>query len=227
MGPPEMLRQETPETFTLTQTQRKPASELLARAFHADPAFVFTIPDPVRRQEVLPWLFERLLTSVLDCGSVLTTPSLAAVALWLGPERPSLPAWTLVRNGLVFLPLVCGFSAFLRFMAVAKGSERLHQRTLGGRHWYLFAMGVEPSHQRHGVGRQLLDSMLLGADAEGLPCYLDTTNRANIGYYERHGFVVAGKEKVAAARGTELTIWAMVRHPRLTCEAPHHSSPVA
>ncbi|MBC7188392.1 MAG: GNAT family N-acetyltransferase [Calditrichaeota bacterium] len=209
-----MTIQEMQPTLPLARTQKRAAGELLARAFHSDPSFVFTIPDPVRRQEVLSWLFERLVAAVMDWGRVLTTPSLAGVALWLGPERQSLPTWRLVRSGLTLFPLVCGWSAFRRFTALARWSELLHRRTLRGRHWYLFAMGVEPSCQRLGVGTVLLNSVLPIADAEGLPCYLDTTNLANIGYYERFGFVAAGEETFVTARGTELTIWGMVRHPQ-------------
>ena len=36
----------------------------------------------------------------------------------------------------------------------------------------------------------LLEPGLARADAEGLPCYLESSNPLNVGLYERHGFEV-------------------------------------
>ena len=87
--------------------------------------------------------------------------------------------------------------------------DRLHRRLLPGRHWYLVALGVAPGRQRQGMGSSLLLPVLAEAEAMGLPCYLETTNRGNLSFYARFRFVVTGEEEGPGG----LHIWAMVRPP--------------
>ena len=90
-------------------------------------------------------------------------------------------------------------------------ADRLHERAVDGPHWYLYGMGVKPSHQRQGVGHMLLQNVLVEADKAGLPCYLDTTNASNLPFYKRHGFsVVAHGQPIAEGP----VIWAMRREPQ-------------
>ena len=50
-----------------------------------------------------------------------------------------------------------------------------------------------------------------GADADALPCYLETHKEANVRIYERYGFGVAAQSRVADYPGN---IWAMTRPPK-------------
>ncbi len=205
---------ETQVTQPLTVSQVKPAALVLARAFVADPAFAYVLPQVQRREPALAWLFERLVAATLEVGQVFTTSTLAGVALWLGPERDTLPPATLLRKGMLLVPLALGWPAFWRFVALGRCTRRVHERTMRGPHLYLLALGVDPSCQRRGVGKALLAPGLAEADARRLPCYLDTTNAANLAYYGAHGFVLAAEETVAEADG--LALWAMVRPARQT-----------
>ena len=54
--------------------------------------------------------------------------------------------------------------------------------------WYLQAMGVHPRAQRQGVGSRLMTAGIALADEDQLPCYLQTSDPANVQYYERFGF---------------------------------------
>jgi ribosomal protein S18 acetylase RimI-like enzyme len=78
-------------------------------------------------------------------------------------------------------------------------------------HWYLYYVGVTPSQQGHGIGSALLASLLARADAEALPCYLETGVARNVGFYERHGFQVVA-EGALPREGPRL--WAMLQAPR-------------
>jgi GNAT superfamily N-acetyltransferase len=57
-------------------------------------------------------------------------------------------------------------------------------------HWYLPWLAVEPGRQGDGLGGRLLAYCLEIVDGSGLPALLDTPNPRNVGFYERHGFVV-------------------------------------
>lgn len=48
------------------------------------------------------------------------------------------------------------------------------------------------------------------AEAEGVPCYLETVNEKNVPFYQKHGFVVKFSGQVPQG-GPHF--WAMVRPP--------------
>lgn len=58
-------------------------------------------------------------------------------------------------------------------------------------------VGVDPAHQRKGVGRALLRALLAHADKLGAPTFLEvrTDNDSAISLYQAHGFEVMGLRK--------------------------------
>ena len=55
-------------------------------------------------------------------------------------------------------------------------------------HWYLNIVATLPSERSRGLGAAVLAPILARADAEALPCYLESTNPRNHTLYHRHGF---------------------------------------
>lgn len=49
---------------------------------------------------------------------------------------------------------------------------------------------MHPRSQLRGVGTQLIEPVLRRADEDRMPCYLQTSDPANVAYYERFGFAV-------------------------------------
>lgn len=90
-------------------------------------------------------------------------------------------------------------------------TETLHKQFAPGPHWYLWGLGVEPTHQDKGVGSALLQPVLREADKDGLPCYLETQNETNLPFYHKHGFAVMSDGVVPKG---SLRVWAMVRKPQ-------------
>jgi ribosomal protein S18 acetylase RimI-like enzyme len=182
----------------------------MARAFHEDPFFTFVLPDTVRRERVLPWLFGKTISYGLRYGSVYTTPTLEGIALWLGPEKPTLTRLGTLLTGLCLLPLKLGWQELKKSLRLSGTSDELHKKSVTGRHWYLLGLGVEPSGQGRGVGGALLQPVLALADRERLVCYLDTNNPMNLPFYERFGFAVTGHaHETQCGPGT----WCMRRQP--------------
>ena len=202
----------------LTLSQIKPAAAVLARAFDQDPFFTFVIPDGSRRVKILPWLFESMLRYGLRYGRVFGTPSLEGVAIWLGPENPSLRLPGALWSGLFLLPFKLGCQELLRSLRLEACAGRLHKTCLTGRHWYLLALGVEPSLQGQGLGAALLGPILAQADREARDCYLETNNHKNLSFYQHNGFTVVGHaQALPAAPHT----WGMLRKPALAkCPSP-------
>jgi ribosomal protein S18 acetylase RimI-like enzyme len=164
---------------------------LLVRS-HADyPAFRAVWPDRRTRIRALA-PFTR--ATVADAAAVGTGSvagergRILAAALWL--PAGGFP-WSL-RRKLRATPtlLRCALAAprsFPRFAAIGAAAERGHP---SGPHWYLETLGVEPAEHGRGWGRQVLRPGLDRADADGLPCYVETSDPANEAFYRRQGFAL-------------------------------------
>ncbi len=194
----------------LEPSQRHRAAALLARAFHDDPVYRLTMPDEGKRASALTWLFERVVRYCILYGHTFTTPRLEGIAGWLPPGHSKLTLGRIIRSGLHATPLKLGLPAYRRFDTYMTYADKLHARLAPRTHWYLWVIGVEPACQGQGIGSKLLRPILARADADGVPCYLETEGERNVRFYEKHGFKVAHQGQVPRL-GAQ--VWAMLREP--------------
>jgi ribosomal protein S18 acetylase RimI-like enzyme len=84
-------------------------------------------------------------------------------------------------------------------------------------HYYLGAIGVDPTAQGRGIGAQLLKSFCDRSAADHSSCgvYLETAKASNVAFYERAGFVETGRGMLGSN-----TLWCMY----LTHRAPTSNS---
>jgi ribosomal protein S18 acetylase RimI-like enzyme len=193
------------EIVRLERDRLGEASDVLARAFYDDPAWVWLIPDDERRARVLPWLF-RVGFDVTAADVYATAGTVRGAARWLGPGRPPMRVGPTLK-ALVTTPFRLG-SAIGPFLAYGRAVEAMRAETCPEPHWYLAGIGVDPAAQRRGIGSALLQPGLAAADDAGLPAVLLTNSEQNLAFYERHGFTVvrAGRTPEDGPRA-----WAMVR----------------
>jgi ribosomal protein S18 acetylase RimI-like enzyme len=183
------------------------ASDVLARAFQDDPAWVWLVPDAVRRARLLPWLF-RIGFDVTAADVYVTEGPVLGAARWLPPGRAAMRVGPTLR-ALVTTPLRLG-AATGPFLAYGRAVEQLRADVAGGPHWYLAGIGVDPAAQRQGVGSALLRPGIDAAAVSGVPTVLLTNNQGNLAFYESHGFAVV-REGRTPEDGPRA--WAMVRRP--------------
>jgi GNAT superfamily N-acetyltransferase len=186
---------------------------VLARAFVDYPVWQWLIPDRHQREGVMPWFMSMSLRYGLRAGEVYTAGApLSGVAVWerFGDddtgddgEDPGL--------GWAEVPARLGDAGMARLNAMIETQRPARDRVSGGAPArYLPWLGVEPGLQRTGIGAALLRDMFARADAEGIPCMLETEQEANVPYYERHGFAVA-EHGVLPLDGP--AFWTMRREP--------------
>ena len=196
------------EIVRLRDDQLGEASEVLARAFQDDPAWIWLIPDERRRAAVLPWLFrvgfEIAAADVwTTAGSVRRLRTLAAAGPAADARRRG--AAGLHRDAVADAG---GNLALLRLRASAR--EHAHG---GGERAALVPRRARCRARRSSARASARRSSRPGSRAQrasGLPCVLLTNDEQNLSFYERHGFetVLEGDKPPGGPHA-----WAMVRKP--------------
>jgi ribosomal protein S18 acetylase RimI-like enzyme len=195
------------EVVRIEDSRLGEASDVLARAFQDDPAWVWLIPDAEKRKRLLPWLF-RVGFDVTAADVWTTSGVVRGAARWLPPGRPPMRVGPTLK-ALVTTPFRLG-SAVGPFLAYGRAVETLRAEAMPDPHWYLAGIGVDPAAQRRGIGTALLEPGLAAAARAALPAVLLTNNEANLSFYQRRGFVVVRKDETP--RGGPQA-WAMVKAP--------------
>lgn len=205
----------SPTVVRLDDAAIPEAAAVLARAFADDPLFVVMLPDPARRQAVLPPFMAAAVRFCQRYGEVYATAgALRGVAAWSAPgEVSTRERWMAAGFGAAMAAM--GDAAVSRMIAIFEHQGTLRERAMPGSYWYLIVLGVEPADQGHGLGGHLLQPILARADAERLPCYLETESADAVRFYARHGFAVLAEDDVP---GVGFHYWAM-RRPAGATEA--------
>lgn len=182
-----------------------PVVETLAQAFQTDPALSWILPDATHRARALRSLFRTLVPADMRAGVALRSAGDEAAALWRAPGQAHGGTLEFLRT---VLPLITTFGTTLpRGLKVQSGIDA-HRPT--SRFWYLHYVGVRTAHQGKGHGGRIIRAQTAVADAEGLPCWLETATPENVPLYERLGFVTQVEWDVP---GGGPHFWGMMRAP--------------
>lgn len=174
-----------------TPADAGPLSQTLARAFFDDPLICFLLKDPSKRPARMPQLFKLLFELGLPHGACDVTTGFEAVALWRPPDKWHIPFYQYITNGPSFLGIF-GIGG-LGVMGIMDRIEKVHPREP---HYYLQAVGTDPSKQGKGYGGVVIRRQLANADAQGMPAYLESSKDTNIPIYQSLGFELTGEIKL-------------------------------
>ncbi|MFN2269270.1 MAG: GNAT family N-acetyltransferase [Anaerolineae bacterium] len=180
----------------------------LVRAFDDDPLINWVLRQDGKRSWAFNLYFRTVLCAVtMPCGEVFVTDDCVGGALWV----PSDKAEVGLAQQLSLLPdmiRTVRLRGVKRFMSVLDAMNKAHPHE---RHYHLQLLGVDPAHQRKGLGSALMQPMLARCDREACGAYLENTREENIAFYERFGFAVIGE--IDLGRGAP-SVWRMWRDPR-------------
>lgn len=189
-----------------TAADVKPLASVLARAFYDDPPFIWLLPDPATRLARADRLFATILRAeALRHEGVEVAcdgEQILGGAIWLPPGH-----W--LPEGRVQLQALPGLARALggrlrHGSALVNALARAHPREP---HWYLYAIGVEPSVQGRGIARMLLRSRLRRCDQVGHPAYLEASKPASVPIYQRFGFEPAGTPALPDGAPAVTAMW--------------------
>jgi hypothetical protein len=184
---------------------------VLTRAFYNDPGVTYILPDTRTRRDVLCWFFTSVAirTSRL-CGEICPTVNVDGGALWICPGV-ELTIGHAVRTEMLSLPFKLDRSSITRWIDVNGCLESVRRRLAGKPHWYLMALGTEPSITGEAIRGALMAPVLAAADWDLRSCYVETFNERDLAFYEQYGFRIAGAGQIPK-RGP--SFWVLIRPPR-------------
>jgi ribosomal protein S18 acetylase RimI-like enzyme len=196
---------EPPRIVPLSAARLDAAAESLGRAFHEDPLQRYVLPDAAQRRRRSPAHFRPVLAYGLRYGEVFTTEAgPLGAAVWLPPGATAVTEERAASVGMDRLGESIGEEAAARFYSVLGYLDPFHEQDVREPHWYTMVVGVSPEAQGRGLGRALLRPVLERAAAAGQPCYLETAQPANVGFYRALGFRVV---RDMLEPGSGLRLW--------------------
>lgn len=179
--------------------------ETLVRAFACDPIYLWLVSGD--RQRLYALFRAYLHRLALQNDETYMTDDGLGVALWAPPQGWRL-GWT---QQLLFLPDWLHVIGLKHLWSRWRGVEMIQQHHPDMPHWYLMAIGIDPQVQGQGRATQLLQPVLTGCDAQGLPAFLETAAPDTLPLYRRFGFEVIDTLQVPAGGPT---LWLMWRAPQ-------------
>jgi ribosomal protein S18 acetylase RimI-like enzyme len=166
----------------------------MARAFWSDPLLGKAFPDEVERTERAAPLFADGLRYSQLVGLAFVPAGLAVGAAcgWKLPKS-DFSADQYLAAGVRSSDELLGTEANQRFTAITDAIDEHLFRLVPPPCWYIGVLGVDPAHQKQGLGAALVRSFIDLAGADGLPLCLWTANPTNLRFYKGLGFEVVGE----------------------------------
>jgi GNAT superfamily N-acetyltransferase len=159
-------------------------TELLAKSFEENTSVNYVIRQNNQKQKRLRLLMSYSFDICLLFGKVWLSNDNKACALVFYPHFKRITLKSILLDlKLIFLSIGIGeIQKVMRREILIKGKRPKRRMS------YLWFLGVNPLHQRSGIGSKLLKEVIADAQQKGLPVYLETSTIHNLSWYRRFGF---------------------------------------
>lgn len=165
------------------------AAQVLSKSFIDYPIFSFILPKRTYREKKIKFLFIFIINLGLLSGEVLASSNkLEGVSIWINSTSQKPPAIKILWYCLI--PLFMRVNPISAFRLIQTGllREKKRKDILKGPYFLLDIIGVSPIYQNQGYARRIIESKLNEYDKQPNPCYLETSDKANIAFYEKYNF---------------------------------------
>ncbi len=192
------------------------ATEVLVKAFHNDPLWLYLEPDDKKRRKIIPKFFKIFVNLQLGFNHLFGIGDpIEGVASWSPPSPQNISVWGIMKAAwriinsdifsLIFSPIV---RKFLKSWRIFTRIEKMHKKHAPEPHYYLEMIGISPTSQGKGLASKLINFILNHPAANSTSAYLETMNPKNVKLYEHFGFECREQWNVP---GTNLSVWALYR----------------
>jgi GNAT superfamily N-acetyltransferase len=187
----------------VTDSEAGRVTELFALAFRDDPTWGWAFPNFEKRVEHHRLWWGLYVHSALPYGRVWMTEDGGAASVWIPPGQPELSEEDEAQVEPLLRELVGSHADDVLVLLDRFDASHPHDAP----HYYLSLLGTHPDHRGRGKGMGLLAANLAEIDEQGVPVYLESSNRANDHRYERLGFVQVGEFAAPSGGPTVACMW--------------------
>jgi ribosomal protein S18 acetylase RimI-like enzyme len=166
--------------------------------------------DPLERHARLAEYFRCSIAEGQRLGVCILPEHGLGASVWLKPQPEAIAAKA-YTDKLAILSNVLGKQGFDHYQRIQQFMTPHIEAAVDKNAWYLSILGVSPQSQSKGLGRALVEPVLIDSDHEKATAYLETFNQRALPFYNRLGFleVSAHLEPI-----TGETYWILVRSPQ-------------
>jgi GNAT superfamily N-acetyltransferase len=168
-------------------------------AFASDPLWSWAFP--AARNLDIWWRF--LVEAAIPYGWVWVLGDYQAVSVWIPPGERELSDADEQRVAPLMHELLGARAEDV--LQLLDRFDRSHPHD--ERHYYLSLLASHPTQRGRGLGMRLLAENLARIDEQSMPAYLESSNPANVGRYERVGFGPVGSFSTSDESHTVTTMW--------------------
>ncbi len=161
-------------------------------AFSSDPFNRWYLLDAASYLHHFPRIVDSFLGTSIEAGTCFVTDACSGAALWLPPgETGDVAAAETAFSAALPQHLAQDFGQLMGLF------ETYHPHDDDC--WYLPLIGVDPNHQREGIGGALMKHANSVIDAQGALGYLEASSSANEALYARYGFETIAELQVGSS----------------------------
>ena len=172
--------------ITAKSVDRKLVVDILTRSFIDNKSVNYLIKQDRSREARIKSLMEYSFDVCCLFGEVYLTEDKKGCALALKPEQKR-ATFNSILLDVKFIFSVLGFSRIQKTMKREAVIKKNHPE---GLLYYLWFIGVAPSHQGQGIGSNLLNEIIQKGLTENRTICLETSTLKNIPWYQKHGFKI-------------------------------------
>jgi GNAT superfamily N-acetyltransferase len=196
--------------YNIQKKDLRKAAQVLSKSFMDYPVFTYILPDRNYRMRKIEHLFSFLITIGLLDGEVLApSDKIEGVSIWIDSASKKSSFIKILKNGLFPLFLNLNIRSISRFIRIGLKKHKVRKEILKGQYYLLDAIGIDPTLRGKGFARIMIESKLNECDRQKTQCYLETSNRENLSYYERYGFHIFHEYRIET-----LNVYGMLRESR-------------
>ncbi|MEM9738506.1 MAG: GNAT family N-acetyltransferase [Pseudomonadota bacterium] len=155
--------------------------DLIAKAFETDPVNLYVFG----RARAIQSGMRILARSVYVPAGYSFLQGDDGATMWLPPGASPGFGWLAQLTFAVSMNRFATKGAMKRAMGLSAQMSEHHPTAP---HMYLFTIGAVPEARGKGIGKSLLEPVLMACDRDGVPVYLENSNPVNCGFYRAHGF---------------------------------------
>lgn len=168
------------------QYDKELVADILTKSFLDNRSVNYIIKQDGKREQRIKALMRYSFEVCYLFGDVFISEDKKSCALLIKPENKKLT----LKSILLDIKLMFSVVGILNLKKVTRREaaiKKIHPETAI---YYLWFIGVDPSHQNKGIGSKVLNQIIETGLSENRTICLETSTLKNIPWYEKHGFKI-------------------------------------